>query len=86
MNSKIVRAKVLTNTTKRYIQMTHVLNLAIESCVGWCSLAGGLVQSGGEFESCVNVADTLGICGAATLGVLGMDSLGAWGGIEGGGV
>lgn len=43
--------KTHTNTPTEEFH-AYVLKRTIESCEGWCSLAGGLVQSGGEWDSC----------------------------------
>lgn len=59
----------------------------MESCVGWWSFAGGLVQSGGELESCVRATVTLGVSCAPNFGAECTESLESWEtGREGGGV
>lgn len=68
--------------TKEHRDYTHVLNRVMESCVGWISFAGGLVQRGGEFDSWVGMAIfgkdggvAFGVEGAEVFGVSGADEI-----------
>lgn len=73
--------KILHNTIN--FKKSYVLNRAIDSWVGCISLAGGLVHSGGEKESCVTVDETFGDNGGTFLGVDGTGTL--FVGLEGAG-